>query len=81
MICKHCGAEISDGAKFCSKCGARVEPDSLEDDLAKFVMEVENDNDNEVRKFDVPQNSVGFDIEDRVVIGKRLIEELRTADK
>jgi hypothetical protein len=43
--------------------------------------EVENDNDNEVRKFDVPQNSVGLDIEDRVVIGKRLIEELRTADK
>ena len=49
MICKHCGAEISDGAKFCSKCGARVEPDSLEDDLAKFVMEVENDNEDSAK--------------------------------
>ena len=25
MICKHCGAEIADGKKFCGDCGAPVE--------------------------------------------------------
>lgn len=25
MICKHCGAEIADGKKFCGECGAPVE--------------------------------------------------------
>ena len=25
MICKHCGAEVSEGAKFCNICGAAVE--------------------------------------------------------
>lgn len=25
MICKNCGAELKEGAKFCGKCGSRVE--------------------------------------------------------
>lgn len=26
MICKNCGAEIRDSAKFCESCGSRIEP-------------------------------------------------------
>ena len=26
MFCEHCGAKLEDGAKFCTACGARVEP-------------------------------------------------------
>ena len=25
MFCRHCGSEVKDNAKFCSKCGANVE--------------------------------------------------------
>ena len=32
MKCKHCGAEIVEGAPFCYSCGMEVEPESTEDD-------------------------------------------------
>ena len=25
MFCKNCGSELSDSAKFCTKCGTKVE--------------------------------------------------------
>lgn len=26
MYCKHCGAEVPEGYKYCTKCGAKIEP-------------------------------------------------------
>ena len=28
MYCRNCGAELSEGAKFCSRCGTRVQQPS-----------------------------------------------------
>ena len=28
MYCRNCGAELSEGAKFCSKCGTKVQQPS-----------------------------------------------------
>ena len=35
MNCKNCGAEIVDGQKFCSNCGARVEISLIHNAVAK----------------------------------------------
>ena len=35
MNCKNCGAEIVDGQKFCSNCGARVENSLIHNAVAK----------------------------------------------
>ena len=29
MFCKNCGNELPDGSKFCSKCGAAVQAESV----------------------------------------------------
>lgn len=38
MICKKCGAQLKPNAKFCGKCGARVE-DMVEESLPKITPE------------------------------------------
>lgn len=38
MYCKHCGAEIKDGSKFCGKCGKNVEDDAR---ASKIIIEKE----------------------------------------
>lgn len=35
MICRQCGSEINDGAVFCGKCGAKVEPYKNEIEIEK----------------------------------------------
>ena len=30
-ICKNCGAEIQDGAAFCTRCGTKVEEQKVEE--------------------------------------------------
>ena len=30
MFCRHCGSEVKDNAKFCSKCGSNVERTNIE---------------------------------------------------
>lgn len=40
MICKKCNAEIDDGSKFCSKCGAKVEQEYSLDSLMEVCYTV-----------------------------------------
>ena len=39
MICKKCGSEIPDDAKFCSKCGEKVQTDEAENSTREKVSE------------------------------------------
>ena len=34
-ICKNCGAEIQDGAAFCTRCGTKVEEQKVEEQKAE----------------------------------------------
>ena len=37
MYCKNCGNEISEGAQFCPKCGARIEGEQQSSDFNTTV--------------------------------------------
>ena len=35
MTCKHCGAEIADGAKFCENCGNKIETVEVKEEFTE----------------------------------------------
>ena len=37
MICKNCGMELSDEAKFCSNCGTPVTKEEIEVPMEEFI--------------------------------------------
>lgn len=39
MICKHCGAEIAEGSKFCTSCGKLLEELTLTDENSSLIPE------------------------------------------
>ena len=39
MFCEQCGKEIPDNSKFCSGCGAKVNPDAAVEDVSEIIAE------------------------------------------
>ena len=55
MICKNCGSENPNGAKFCAKCGKKIE---MSNPVQQNNIPENNPQQNSVAQNSVPQNSV-----------------------
>lgn len=63
MFCKKCGAEISDDAVFCGKCGtAQTEVATAQSQSAPYVQPVEAPKQTEEKKKSPGKNNVWYNL-------------------